>query len=472
MKNIVNKSKGIILVGAILSLGLSSCQFTNRYKSPKIDTEGMFRNEQPTDTTTIASLTWREYFKDPLLQALIVEGLNNNFDMRTATERIKIAEAQLNVAKLAYFPSLSLVGNGQYGRISKNPQTGGDKDVFGYKNNQYSLGVVASWELDIWGKINRQYRANDAQYLASLESKMLVQTSLISNIATSYYSLIALDEQLRISNETIALLKESTKTMESLMQAGMLNKAAVEQSKALLYQTEVSIPTLEYNIQQLENSISLMLGRKPGNISRSNLNSQAVVPVLAFGVPAQMLAKRPDVRSAEYNFKSAFELTNVARASFYPAISLQSGTIGYANTELKQFFKPQNLIYSLIGNLTQPIFAKGQLTANLKVAKANQEIAFINFEKAVLNASSEVSTILYQFEKSLSKNQPRSSQVYSLSNAVDYTQKLLKAGEANYTEVLTAEQNLLQAQLGQVSDKLEQLQCGVDLYRALGGGTE
>lgn len=471
--NIINMkyTKGIVLLGVVLSMSFTSCQFVNKYKAPEVDSSNLFREEASTDTTTIASLSWREYFQDPLLQALIHEGLENNYDMRIAAERIKQAEAQLTMAKAAYFPDFALVGNVSQKRYSMGER---GKDVLGYNDTQYSLGIAASWELDVWGKINRQHRSVRAQYWSSLESKNLIQTSLISNIATIYYSLMALDAQLKVTNEMIEILKESTNTMQAMMEAGLLNAAAVEQSKALLYGTHVSVPTLEYNIRELENSMSLILGRKPGYIVRNKLESQTVPQELAFGVPAQMLANRPDVKMAELSFRSAFELTNAARASFYPSISLGTGSMigwGTANT-LSNFFKPQNIIANIIGNIAQPIFAKGQLMGNLKISKANQEIALIQFEQAVVNAGVEVSDILYQFEKSLSKNSDRDKQVTSLATSVDFTQQLLLAGEATYTEVLNAEQSLLQAQLGQVSDKLEQLQCSVNLYRSLGGGVK
>jgi NodT family efflux transporter outer membrane factor (OMF) lipoprotein len=296
---------------------------------------------------------------------------------------------------------------------------------------------------------------------------------LISNIATSYYSLIALDEQLKITKETIKLLEENVATIEDLKKAGLQNGAAVEQSKSLLYSTQASIPDLESQIRKLENSLCTMLGRKPGEISRLSIYDQQYPDHIEYGVPAQMLAKRPDVQQAELSFRSAFELTNAAQASFYPSITLSSGTIGYGtNNTLANFFKPENIFASIIGGLTQPIFAKKQLTGNLKIAKAQQQEALLTFEKTVLSAGEEVSNILYSFNSSLKKNGTRKKQIESCLNSVYFTQELLKAGDANYTEVLNAEQNFLSAQLSQVSDKLEQLQYTVNLYKALGGGVE
>ncbi|MDF9829715.1 TolC family protein [Parabacteroides sp. PF5-6] len=467
MKNI---KKHILLGGLLLAFGLSSCQVVNKYKTPEIESDALYRDVNPQDTTTIASIPWRDYFTDPDLQVLIAEGLENNFDMRIATTRIRTAEVGLNVAYGAYFPSLTLVGQAQQNRISL---TNGEKDVLGNASNQFSLGIAVQWEADIWGKINRQTRAWYAQFLNTQAYRNLVQTSLIANIATSYYSLLALDEQLKITKETIELLKESASTMEELMKAGMLNGAAVQQSRALLYSTQVSVPNLEIQIRKLENTLSVLIGRNPGPIVRRTLDEQTVPSSLQQGVPVQMLARRPDVRQAELSFRYAFEMTNVAQASLYPSITLSSGSmIGYGATSLSELLKPEHLFANIIGGLTQPLFARGQLLGQLKIAKAQQEEALLLFQKTVLAAGQEVSDILYTFESSLTKNALRAEQVKSLDTAVYFTQELLKAGEANYTEVLNAEQNLLQAQLGQVSDKLEQLQASVTLYRALGGGTE
>jgi NodT family efflux transporter outer membrane factor (OMF) lipoprotein len=294
---------------------------------------------------------------------------------------------------------------------------------------------------------------------------------LIANIATSYYSLLALDEQQRITKETVGLLEENVATMEALKTAGRQNAAAVEQSKSLMLNTKLSVYDLENSIRQMENSICVLLGREPGAISRTTFDTQTVPEQLQTGIPAQLLSRRPDVRQAELDFRSAFELTNVARANFYPSITLNSGSmIGVAASGFVNFFSIENLVANVIGGLTQPIFNRGQLKGNLKIAKAQQEIALVTFKNTVLKAGQEVSDILFSYQSSMRKNAVRQEQIQSTQKAVEYTQALLTAGEANYTEVLTAEQNHLSAQLNRVSDKLEQLQYAVNLYRALGGG--
>lgn len=466
----IKNIKGLVLSGLIALIGLSSCQVMNKYKSPEINSENLFRDENSNDTTTIATIPWRQYFTDPYLQSYIDEALNSNYDMLIVQERIKQAEAALGMARAAYFPDVALTAQANQTRNSNGTK---GKDVLGYHTENYTLGIVASWELDLWGKMNRQSRAKYAQMLNSYAGRNLIQTSLISNMANTYYSLLALDEQIKVTNTMIVLMEENLVTMEALKEAGMTNGAAVEQTRAALASAKTSIPELESSARQLENVICSMLRRTPGPIERSTIEMQYVPTNMAYGIPAQMLAKRPDVNQAELEFRSAFELTQAAKANFYPSITLTSGMIGYSTTNgLKQFFKPENLFASIAGGLTQPLFARKQLMTQYSVAKSEQQIALLNFEKSVLTAGQEVSDILYTFESSLRKNGNRQTQVDSQAKSVEYTQELLKAGEATYLEVLSAQQGLLQAQLNQVSDKLEQLQLTSDLYRALGGGIE
>jgi NodT family efflux transporter outer membrane factor (OMF) lipoprotein len=451
----VKRIKYILVSVIALEAGLSSCQVLNSYKSPETDLTNLYRAEDDTDTTVIARMPWNAYFADTCLHALIAEGLEQNFDLRIAYTRILQAEAALTTANSAYFPTASLTGQVTHSEPEAR------------HNTQLDLGVAVQWEADVRGKLNRQARARHAQLLNSHVYRHLIQTSLIANIATSYYTLMALDEQLRITDKTISLLKESSDAMQAMMEAGLLNAAAVEQSKALLYNTQISVPGLENRIRQLENSLSVMTGRKPGPVERQNIRIQNLPEKLKYGVPAQLLSYRPDVRQAELNFRSAFEMKNAAQAALYPSVTL---SVNAGTSMIENFFKPENILANIAGSITQPLFAGNQLRGQLKIAKAQQEEALLNFEKALLTAGQEVSDILYAFESSSRKNELRTRQIETLATAVYFTQELLKAGEANYTEVLTAEQNLLQAQLSQVSDKLEQIQAVVNLYRALGGG--
>lgn len=450
--------------------GVSSCYRNMAYRSPNIEVDGLFREGYTADTTTMADMPWGEFFTDPYLLTLISEGLQENFDLRIAYARIRVAEANLQMARAAFFPTVGVAAQVNETLMS-NGNTG--KHVLGYSTPEYSLGITSSWEADIWGKLSAQKRSQYALYLNSWEYRNLIQTSLISNIAQYYYTLLALDEQLEITRRTADLLLRTAETMEELMHAGLQNGAAVQQSYALYYATVVTIPDLETQIRQTENALSVLLARDPGPIDRSVLAAMDSTTVLQYGVPAQMLARRPDVRQAELALRSAFELSNAARAAFFPTISLGSGSmVGYASNTLSNFFRPENLLAVIVGQLTQPIFARGQLKGNLKIARARQEEALLTFSKTALTAGEEVSDLIYAYRSSLEKNPVRDKQIAALETAVYFTQELLVAGEANYTEVLNAQQNLLSALLGQTSDRLEQLQYRVRIYVALGGGLD
>lgn len=468
-------TKGAILLGVTLSIGFSSCGVlnTNKYKAPEVDTQDLFRGENSSDTTTIANIPWKEYFSDPALQALIDEGIANNYDLRIAYTRIQQAEAGLVVAKSAYFPTVALGGTVQQTQLSiKN----GKEKTLGYSGGtQWGLGLAVQWEIDIWGKLNSKSKAAYAQFVSTHAYRNLIQTSLVANIASTYYAILALDDQLKYTKESIELLKENAETMNEMMQAGLpgMNRAGVKQSEAALYSTQISIPELESQIRKLENSLSIMIGRKPGTITRTSLQNQHVPMHLAYGVPVQMLSKRPDVLQAEMGFRYAFEMKNAAQRSLYPSLTLNTSTVGYASNTLSQFFQPTNIMANIVGGITQPLFAGNQLKGQFKIAKAQQEEALLAFEQTVLKASQEVSDIIYTYESSLRKNENRDKQVDALLVTVSDTKDLLISGEASsYLEVLQAQQSLLQSQIGQVNDKLEQLQASVNLYRALGGGAE
>jgi len=324
----------------------------------------------------------------------------------------------------------------------------------------------------LWGKLNSQTKSKYAAYLNTLEYKKLIQTTLISSIAKSYYSLMAFDEQLRTTKETIVLLQKSTETLQALKDAGQTTAAGVEQSKALLYSTQLSVFDLESKIRQQENAICVLIGRAPGTVERGYINDQIIPSTMNGNVSFRTLANRPDVKQAELSLQSAYALTDAAKAAFYPTFSISTLSVGLAAGGVTNFFSPANLAAEIIGGLTQPIFAKGQLKGNLKISKAQQDEALLTFSNTLLVAGQEVSDILFSYKSLVSKNEWRDKQVESLLKSVDYTQELLKAGEANYTEVLSAQQNLLSAQLSKVNDKLDQLTQSVSLYKALGGGVQ
>ena len=464
IKTITMKIKLITL--SVSCLLLSSCGIYTTYERPSdINTDGLYGqdlNEEAVavDTASIASLSWRELFTDSHLQTLIEHALQSNTDLLSAQQRIKEAEATLSSAKLAYLPSFMLTPQGGVSSFDKS------------KGSWTYTGIAsASWEIDIFGKLTNAKRRSKALYLQSLEYEQAVSTSLIANVANLYYTLLMLDEQYRISEETAVNWRESVRTMRAMMAAGMTNEASVSQSEANCRQVEASLLDLKQQIKEVENSLSILLGEVPGGIERGHLAGQDFPEDLTVGVPLQLLSRRPDVKSAELSLASAFYSTNAARSAFYPSITL-SGTAGWTNSAGNMIINPGKLLLSAVGALTQPLFNKSLNIAQLKIAKAQQEEAKLAFQQALLNAGSEVNNALTQVQTARGKTELRTGQITSLENAVRSTQLLMQHGTSTYLEVLTAQQSLLSAQLTQVADRFDEIQGIINLYQALGGGRD
>ena len=451
-----------IIISAVATLLLSSCGVYTKYQRPEdISTEGLYGQEvELQDTTSIASLSWRELFTDSQLQSLIEHALQSNTDLLSARQRIKEAEAALLSAKLSYLPSFMLTPQGGVSSFDKSKGSW-----------TYTAVASASWEIDIFGKLTNAKRRAKALYLQSAEYEQAVSTSLIANVANLYYTLLMLDEQYCISEETAVNWQNSVRTMRAMMAAGMTNEASVSQSEANCRQVEASLLDLKQQIKEVENSLSILLGDVPGTIERGRLEGQVFPEELTVGVPLQLLARRPDVESAELSLASAFYSTNAARSAFYPSITL-GGTAGWTNSAGSMIINPGKLLLSAVGSLTQPLFNKGLNVAQLKIAKAQQEEAKLAFRQALLNAGSEVNNALTQVQTARGKTTLRTGQINSLENAVRSTQLLMQHGTSTYLEVLTAQQSLLSAQLTQVADRFDEIQGIINLYQALGGGRE
>lgn len=460
----------LLLLMAAAGVATSSCSsYKELAKLPEADAQLLVRDGAiaGSDTTSIASIPWKTYFKDTKLQLLITEGLEKNFDMQVALSRIKQAEIDLSIARSALLPSVSAAL--QVGQQRTSTGSSGTR-VLGYAENSASAGFTSTWELDLWGKLSSQSKVKYASYLSSVESKNLVQTTLVASIAKGYYNLLALDMQLKVTQETVVLLQKSAQMMAELKKSGQQNEAAVEQSNALLYSTQLSIPDLERQIREQENALSRLLNRKSGSIERGTIEQQRVSEKLSNGVAAQQLAQRPDVKQAELALRSAYASTSIAKANLYPSITISTSTVGFSSGKLANLLTPSSMVAGIVAGVAQPVFNRKMLKGNLAIAQLQQQESLLVFNSTLLLAGQEVSDILFGFSASLGKSELRAKQIASLTNAVEFTHDLLIAGEANYTEVLSAQQSLLSAQLGQVNDKLEQLSYGVNLYKALGGG--
>ncbi|WP_316793859.1 efflux transporter outer membrane subunit [Pedobacter frigoris] len=456
------------LIISITALSLASC-VTKKYERPAVNSSDLYRENTSTDTATIADLPWKTLFADTKLQALIQQGLVENLDLKQAVERIKIAEATLQQNRAALLPSLSAdlsVTDSKQSRAALNFPAGININT---ETQTYKAQLSTSWEADIWGKLSSAKRSAYASLLQTDAAKRAVQTQLIANIANNYYSLLALDKQLAITEQTVKIRQTDVETMKSLKEGAVVNGAAVVQSEANLYAAQVTIPDLKRTIRETENALSVLLGKGPGSIERSSLDQQMAYNNLQTGVSAQLLQNRPDVQAAEFTFRSAFENKNVAKASFYPALTLTANG-GLSSLTLKNFFD-NSIFYNLIGGLTQPIFNRGQNKARLKTAEAQQQQAFYSFQQSLLVGGQEVSNALFAYQTAAEKETTRAKQISSLTKAVDFTKELLRYSSAtNYTDVLTSEQSLLNAQLSSTNDQLQKLQAIVNLYKALGGG--
>ena len=455
--------KYVILITGF-SLALGSCTAPQHFHRENADTSGLYGSSAKTDSATIADKPWNEIFAEQHLQQLIQEGLKNNPDLQIAIQKVSEADAYFKQSRASLLPDLSLLVNGSY---TRNPATLYPQGPFNI--GAYQLGAEASWEIDIWGKLRSSKRAAYAALLASDAGKKEVQTRLISDIATAYYALIGLDAKLVITRETVKNDIEQVETMRILKESGKVTGAAIVQTEANRYAAEVTIPDLEQQIRETEAVICLLLGRVPGTIDRGKIDEQNLPTVLKAGVPARLLDNRPDVLQAEFGVMGAYETTNSARASFYPALTL-TASVGFVATDINHFFDPTTFAANIIGGLTQPLFNKKINTTRLKVAKAQQEEALINFRNTLLKAGQEVYNSLGSYDFSVQKIALRKLEIESLVKSVDYTKQLLTYGSANYTEVLTAETSLLSAQLNSINDHLQQLNAIVTFYRAVGGG--
>ena len=452
--------KKIIVITTATAL-LSSCGIYTKYQPAETTPDNLYGEEVAVDdTTNFGNVNWRELFTDPQLQALIEQGLQNNTDLRSAQLQIEEAEAALMSAKLAFLPSFALSPQGTISSFDGGKAT-----------KTYTLPVTASWELDIFGRLRNAKQQAKALYAQSKDYQQAVRTQLIAGIANVYYTLLMLDEQLAISQQTEEAWKETVASTRALMDAGLANEAATSQMEAAYYSVQTSILDLKEQINQVENSLALLLAETPRRYERGKLADQRLPEDVAVGVPMQMLSNRPDVRAAERSLEQAFYATNQARAAFYPSIVL-SGSAGWTNSAGSMIVNPGKFLASAVGSLTQPLFNKGQIMAQYRIAKAQQEEASLSFQQALLNAGSEVNDALVACQTSKAKTLLFEKQIQSLEKALESTSLLMEHGTTTYLEVLTARQSLLSAQLSQTANRFTEIQSVINLYQALGGGRE
>lgn len=443
-----------------VSLLLSSCGIYTKYERPKdINFAGADNTtKEVLDSTSLVPPSWREIFTDPYLQELLEKGLRNNTDLKIAQLRVEEAKATLLSAKLTYLPSFAFAPQGTVSSF--------DKSKASYV---YNLPLEANWEIDIFGRIRNSKRQAKALLEQSSAYSQAVQTQLIANIANAYYTLLMLDAQLDISQQTADSWKETVKTIRFLMNAGIANKTAVDQMEGTYYSICTSVLDLKEQITQIENSLSLLLAEPLSDIKRGKLNDYDTSRELFTHIPVGYLSNRPDVREAEYALKAAFYGTNQARAAFYPSLTL-NGSAGWSNAVGDVIINPSRFLVSAIASLVQPLFNKGENIAKLKIAKAQQEEAKLAFQQVLLSAGCEVNDALTKYQTAKEKSSLYEKQIHSLYKACEGTSLLMRYGNTSYLEVLTARQSLLDAKLTQVANHFAEIQSIINLYHALGGG--
>ena len=448
------------IIIATTALILSSCGTYTKFSTPEIEVENIVSDSmQIPDTSAVAVASWEETFTDTYLQSLINKALVTNSDLSIARLTIDQSEKMAKTSKLAYAPSFML-----------SPEVMTSKLGGASASNGYSIPITTSWEIDVFGKLRNSKEQAKSALLQSNEYLQMVRTQLISSVATNYYTLLMLDEQLLITNESAATLAETLEVMKNLKEAGLQSDAAVRQASANYQSVIISTQELKKQINIYENIISLILTQTPGKIKRSNIESVNFATDLDKSISLAVLSNRPDVRYSEMMLSQSFYGVNYARSSLYPSLKL-SGSVGWTNN-VGAIINPAQLLISAIGSLTQPLFMAGVNRANLNIAKSKYEQQLISFEDALLLAGNEVNDALMERESSVIKQGLRSIQIKDLYGAVDATRELMNSGQASYLEVLVAQNSLLMSRINQASDWFEYAKGEVNLYKALGGGSE
>jgi len=459
----------IILIFFVSFLVVSCHTRQNYQRANDVVDEKLFRTDAlPKDSLSMANLSWKEIFTDPILQKHIAKALENNLDIRIALQNIASAEAYLKQSKAAYQPTISVGPDYSFNTSSLNTQFG---QIVGERRyiNQFDITANLGWELDLWGKLKGQEKAQYAAYLSSVAAHQNVKSNLVASIATTYYQLLTFDEQKKIFSNTIEIRKKNLETTKALKEAGIVTEVAVQQSEALVYNAEASLVTLDVQIQMLENTISLLMGEPSHEIERTSLSTQNFALNTDVGYPSALLANRPDVKQAEFNLINAFELTNAAKAQFYPSLKI-TGSTGVQSVDIDKLFSANSVFANVLVGLAQPILNKRQIRTNYEVSLANQERAYLNFRKTILNAGNEVSDALKMYSAQDQFIAFKKKELSAYDKSVEFSQELVNYGMANYLEVLNANVNKLNAEINIANAQYTKLQAGVELYRALGGG--
>lgn len=452
-------------------LALAGCNVGPKYVRPQVTAPDAYRGSDNADVSSpnansLGDEQWAQVFQEPELQELIRTALTNNFDVRIAAERVLEQQAQLRITRSQLFPSVNVGGTGIGADLPSNlgPNLPNGTIVSG------SLNLSAAWTPDFWGLYRNQTKAARAQLLAQTWAQRAVRMTLVEQVATAYFQLRALDEQLKIAQETLKTRHQSVELTRTLESGGSVPLSDLRQAEELEYTASTQIPQLEQQIQQQENGLRLLLGQNPGSVAHVDPNALNPVPQsLPVGLPSRLLERRPDILQAEEQLVAANAQIGVARAQFFPQLAI-SGSGGVGGDSLSTLFDPDSkLIYGL-GSLTQPIFQGGKLRGQLDLSKRQKDELVINYQKTIAGAFRDVSNALVAVDKQRAAREQQEKLVAAAQDATHLAHVRYDGGATSYLEVLTTDSNLFSAQLNLVASREGEALSLVQLYGALGGG--
>ena len=462
------------LIAATLIVGLlaNAIAAQDKHPRPAVQTPEAFRGVDPNavDQTSIGDLKWFEVFKDQELQKLVRTAMVRNYDLRAAVVRIDAARANLGLARSEQFPQVGLGSELTSTRTSQNGQFG----IANQGGRSRSFGSVLlnlfTFELDVWGRLRQQTKAARAELRASEEDRKAVMTTVVGDVASQYFILLELDSELEIARRTLVTREDSLRLIKARQQGGVGTMSDVRQAEELVYQATQTIPETERLIEQTENQISLLLGNNPSAIPRGRpLAQQEDLPAVPPGLPSSLLERRPDIRAAEETLVAQKALVSVAKKAFFPRISL-TGLLGFQSDQLSSLFTGPSRAWTFVPQITQPLFTGGRLKSDVKFAKAQQQLAVIQYEQTVQNAFREVSDALVQYRKFKEIRIQQGLLVETLRDRSRLAYLRYEGGVDTLLNALDAERELFNAELDLTQTKRNELLSLVQLYKALGGG--
>jgi multidrug efflux system outer membrane protein len=463
-----------LLIAAVMISMLSGCKVGPDYQRPALPSPAVFRGTAdpavPPDPTSLGDLQWFEVFKDEQLQALIRTALVANYDLRDAVARVDEARANLGITQSEQFPNITASADTTTVRLSRNGLTPVPANV----NRDRTVGSVVlqllSFEVDVWGRLRRATEAARAEVLAAEDTRQAVLTTLVSDVATAYFVLLELDKELEIAQRTLALRQQSLSLIEVRQQGGIATLLELRQAEQLVYSAAQVIPDTERLIEQTENQIRLLLGQPPGDVPRGQLlTAQAQPPTVPPGLPSALLERRPDLRAAEQTLVAANANIGVAKAAYFPTISL-TGLLGYESNQLSNLFKGASSTWRFVPQVTQPIFTAGRLSSQVRLAEAQQQHALIQYEKAIQTAFREVADALVQYRRVKEIHTQQALLVTTLQGRAQLAYMRYRGGVDTLLNALDADRDLFNAELSLAQTGRNELLALVQLYKALGGG--